>query len=63
MIKKASPQSDSLISIEDKLLHQDRWIVFLIFLGMAAIFITILEVHKINSDLKKAQGIEESYHA
>ncbi len=51
------------LNVEDKLLHQDRWIVFLIILGMAAIFFTILEVHKINSDLKNAQGIEESYHA
>jgi hypothetical protein len=51
------------LNVEDKLLHQDRWIVFMIILGMAAIFFTILEVHKINSEFEKAEGIEESYHA
>jgi hypothetical protein len=58
MFKKQAPLT--LEEIDGKILHQDRWIVFLIILGMAAILFTVLEVHQINSDFEKAELIEES---
>jgi hypothetical protein len=52
MFKKQAPLS--LQEIDDKLLSQDRWIFFLIILGMAAILVTIIEVNKINNEAYKS---------
>ena len=40
------------ISIEDRLLSQDRWIVFLLFLGMVALAVFVYEAHSLNTLLE-----------
>jgi hypothetical protein len=53
MFKKPSPLT--LEEIDGKLLSQDRWIFFLIILGMVTILVTMTEIDKINTEARKSQ--------
>jgi hypothetical protein len=45
----------TLEEIDGKILSQDRWIFFLIILGMAAILVTMMEIDKVNTEARKSQ--------
>jgi hypothetical protein len=53
MFKKQSPLT--LEQIDGKLLSQDRWICFLIVLGMIAILVTAIKIDNINNEASKSQ--------
>jgi len=53
MFKKQD--SLTLEEIDGKLLSQDRWIFFLIILGMVAILVAMTEIDKINTEARKSQ--------
>lgn len=44
---------DFSVSIEDRLLNQDRWIIFLISLGMLAVTITVIELKNIDREYEQ----------
>lgn len=61
MFKKQSPLT--LEQIDGKLLSQDRWIFFLIILGMTAILVFLWELDKIdNISTEKYSLPDVSYH-
>lgn len=50
------------VNIEDKLLSQDRWIAFLLILGMIAIFWTVYEIEQVNKEFEETQrDLESAY--